>query len=449
MIPQLLQHYSNCSSRNNTQFKHHPQQKQQPRRIQREEENGQQEKGISRQQGLESQSQRRLRASTYSTYSSSTDSTGYIKNDSSHTNTIIATAPASVTATTPSTKPTMLEMTEPDQSVYVLTRDQADTFASLLAGFGSGTLSSIACAPLDLIRTRMQVMGDLKQKNNTKNCMVKTSSTRYNVGIVRGLKDIIEAEGIRGCFRGLAPTLMTVPTFWGLYFPLYEVMKKDLSRRGIGRSSDNYDNSNDTEMTKVERVPPLVHMTAAILSGAVADFFCNPMFIVRTRMQTEVLHYMEMPLEDRKPHGIIKTVMRLYREGGLPIFWRGFTASLLGLSHVAIQFPTYEFFKAEARERSETNEESALDLLLASGFSKMVATSLTYPHEVVRSRMMDHRGSSEEQQSLRQTFLRIVRNEGFGALYTGIHVSLVRVVPNCCITFMTYEMILRWTKSKL
>jgi hypothetical protein len=111
---------------------------------------------------------------------------------------------------------------------------------------------------------------------------------------------------------------------------------------------------------------------------------------------------------------------------------------------------SYEWLKAEARHRSINNEETPIDLLFASGLSKMVATSLTYPHEVIRSRMMDFRGpSGQQQQGIRETFRRVVQNEGYAALYTGIHVSLVRVVPNCCITFMTYEMILRWTKRQL
>jgi solute carrier family 25 folate transporter 32 len=338
----------------------------------------------------------------------------------------------------------MIEMTEPEQSLVLIAKGHTDMLASLLAGFGSGALSSIACAPLDLIRTRMQVMGDLKSKS------AGSANSSANVSILKGIRDIIKSEGIHGCFRGLGPTLMTVPTFWGLYFPLYDHLKKDLHRRGVGSdNSNNKSNNNIIDGTDLDRVPPLVHMSAAILAGTCADFFCNPMFVVRTRMQTESLHYMEATIEERKPHGIVQTVKGLYKEGGILIFWRGFSASLLGLSHVAIQFPTYEFFKAEARERSETNEESALDLLFASGISKMVATSLTYPHEVVRSRMMDQRGGQGQQRSLRQTFTRIVKNEGFGALYTGIHVSLVRVVPNCCITFMTYEMILRWTKARL
>jgi len=107
----------------------------------------------------------------------------------------------------------------------------------------------------------------------------------------------------------------------------------------------------------------------------------------------------------------------------------------------------YEYFKAEARARSPTSEESPMDLLLSSGLSKMCASVTTYPHEVLRSRMMDYRGSDPQGQTLISTFRRVTSNEGYLALYTGLRVSLIRVVPNCCITFMTYELIFRWAKK--
>lgn len=271
----------------------------------------------------------------------------------------------------------------------------------------------------------------------------RPNASQVEFGIVSGLKDIMKKDGIKGCFRGLGPTLMTVPTFWGLYFPLYELTKQDLQ----DRFSNNHSGTSNVNTV----AGPMIHMSSAMISGAIADFFCNPMFVVRTRMQTEVLHFMDMPIQDRKPHGIFKTVKGLYVEGGhsIAIFWRGFAASLLGLSHVGIQFPVYEYLKAEARMRSNNNEESTFDLLVASGLSKMIATSVTYPHEVVRSRLMDYRGEDKARKGLVNTVKRIVRNEGWKAMYTGVHVSLVRVVPNCCITFMTYEMILRYAKAHI
>ena len=157
----------------------------------------------------------------------------------------------------------------------------------------------------------------------------------------------------------------------------------------------------------------LVHLSSAMTAGAVADVVCNPMFVVRTRMQTEALHYFQVPVAERKPHGVAATIIGLYKEGGVPIFWRGLTASLLGLFHVGIQFPVYERLKAEARRRSPNKEESALDLLLASGLSKMTAATITYPHEVIRSRMMDARGASAGK-NVFETMRYIIKSESSG-----------------------------------
>jgi solute carrier family 25 folate transporter 32 len=89
--------------------------------------------------------------------------------------------------------------------------------------------------------------------------------------------------------------------------------------------------------------PSLVHCGSAVLAGGVSDLICNPMFVVRTRLQTESLHHLvETGAKKMVNLGMIRTAMTLYQEGGVLAFWRGLTASLMGLSHVAIQFPVYE-----------------------------------------------------------------------------------------------------------
>jgi solute carrier family 25 folate transporter 32 len=149
---------------------------------------------------------------------------------------------------------------------------------------------------------------------------------------------------------------------------------------------------------------------------------------------------------------MIDTIKLLYLEGGLPIFWRGMSANLIGLSHAAVQFPTYERLKKVLKRGKR--HESALDLLLASGLSKMTASLLTYPHEVVRSRMMDARAPITTARGvgkvgLISTCQRIYATEGLIGFYAGLPISLIRVIPNTCITFLTYEMILRLAKSKI
>ncbi|KAK1744922.1 mitochondrial carrier protein [Skeletonema marinoi] len=277
--------------------------------------------------------------------------------------------------------------------------------SSLIAGVGSGSLASIVCAPLDLLRTRMQVSGGLEKGSATRKL-----SNQY---------------GFRGCFRGLGATLATVPAFWGLYFPMYESLK----RQFMDLSSTYGDGGHNHHA--------LVHLSSAMCAGAVADVVCNPMFVVRTRMQTEALHYFQVPAAERKPHGVARTILGLYKEGGVPIFWRGLTASLLGLFHVGIQFPVYERLK---QKRGSAH-------LAKKRLSKMAAASITYPHEVIRSRMMDARGANAGK-NIFDTMRFIVKNEGYAGLYTGLKVSLLRVVPNCCVTFVSYELIARGYETR-
>lgn len=95
----------------------------------------------------------------------------------------------------------------------------------------------------------------------------------------------------------------------------------------------------------------------------------------------------------------------------------------------------------------QESEPTAMELFLASGLSKMTASLLTYPHEVVRSRMMDSRGVSGA--SLWSTTSRVYAQDGMMGFYSGLPVALIRVIPNCCITFMTYELLLRLAKEEI
>jgi solute carrier family 25 folate transporter 32 len=196
-------------------------------------------------------------------------------------------------------------------------------------------------------------------------------------------------------------------------------------------------------------------MGSAVMAGGISDVICNPMFVVRTRLQTEALHHIveggagtaaaTAGQAVRRPTtGMIQTAKSLYAEGGPTVFWRGMTANLMGLSHAAIQFPVYEQLKKTFRHDKE--QESAIDLLLASGLSKMTASMISYPHEVIRSRMMDARTGSV---GFVQTCRTIYTQEGMVGFYAGLPVSLIRVIPNTCITFLTYELILRYARTKI
>ena len=308
----------------------------------------------------------------------------------------------------------------PDE-ITTTQRDFVNTLSTFTAGVGSGALASIICAPLDLIRTRMQVWGEVLGRADSH------GKPQQPLTIPNVFRSIVQEEGWQGCFRGLGATLVTVPLFWGVYFPIYDETKYQVTQR--------FPNCN----------PSLVHCGSAVFTGAIADLICNPLFVIRTRLQTQALHNVAEGLHLKS--GMWQTARELYQTHGPAIFWRGMTANMIGLSHVAVQFPAYEQLKLFARQRRPENKETALDLLLASFLAKMTASLLTYPHEVLRSRMMDSRASIAP--TLRGTAWKIWNKEGIGGFYTGLPVTLIRVIPNCCITFLTYELLLRWSQEQI
>lgn len=131
---------------------------------------------------------------------------------------------------------------------------------SLISGTLSGSISSFVCAPLDIVKTRLQVQGSISP----------ASSPQPGLGGIAGMmRQIVKREGPKGLFRGLAPTLATVPTFWGFYFPMYERFKVHYKDALDGDSSD---------LRKVT-----VHVCSAVSAGAFADCVTNPLWVIRTR----------------------------------------------------------------------------------------------------------------------------------------------------------------------
>ena len=80
--------------------------------------------------------------------------------------------------------------------------------------------------------------------------------------------------------------------------------------------------------------------------------------------------------------------------------------------------------------------QGTMEYLTFAAVSKLIAASITYPYQVVRSRLQDVNcpyGSSRD--CVRQ----ILRYEGVRGLYNGMRPYLLHVVPNVCIVLLIYE----------
>jgi solute carrier family 25 folate transporter 32 len=78
----------------------------------------------------------------------------------------------------------------------------------------------------------------------------------------------------------------------------------------------------------------------------------------------------------------------------------------------------------------------------------MTASVVTYPHEVVRTRLQTQRRPLVESSDglinrldrggIVHTTKKLVRTEGWRSLYKGLSVNLIRTVPNSAVTMLTW-----------
>lgn len=292
------------------------------------------------------------------------------------------------------------------------------SFREILCDAGSGAaaggIAATFVCPLDVIKTRLQVQGLPKVPHS-------------GGVIITNLQNIVRNEGVRGLYRGLSPTLAALLPNWAVYFTVYGHLKSVLKSHGAvdGRG----------ELT----VP--ANMFAASGAGAATAIATNPLWVVKTRLQTQGMRQGVVPYSS-----ISSALRRIAHEEGIRGWYSGLLPSLAGITHVAIQFPVYENIKTylAKKENKTIDNLGPGEVAIASSLAKVIASIMTYPHEVVRSRLQEQgqlRNPEIHYAGVVDCIKKLFQREGLPGFYRGCGTNLLRTTPSAVITFTTYEMI--------
>jgi len=269
---------------------------------------------------------------------------------------------------------------------------------NLLSGGVAGTVSSVITNPLEVMKTQLQASSSA----------VSTSRTIPSI-----FQGILKKNGIAGFWRGLAPTLVGIIPSRSVYFYAYQTVSTTLPTPGS----------------------PTNALVSGLAAGICSNTLTNPIWMVRTRMQL---------------YGTScwSSVANLWKNEGIKGFYKGVSASYWGCTEGALQFVIYEQLKSKliVLKNNDAEDLSKLEYFLSAAISKGLASILTYPHEVARTRLREL-GSSAG--GMWNCIFDIAKSEGTSGLYAGMGIHLAKVVPNSALMFLTYELVRKWLHTSV
>ncbi|KAI9367550.1 mitochondrial carrier domain-containing protein [Aspergillus egyptiacus] len=331
-----------------------------------------------------------------------------------------------------------------------------DWYVAPLCGASAGVASGIVTCPLDVIKTKLQAQGGFVRRGGK----VVEPKTLYR-GMLGTGRMIWREDGVRGLYQGLGPMLLGYLPTWAVYLAVY-----DRSREYF------YENTGSWWLSRGY---------ASITAGACSTIVTNPIWVIKTRLMSQSLRGTSTE-GYRAPWQYKSTwdaARKMYMQEGVRSFYSGLTPALLGLTHVAIQFPLYEYLKMaftgySIGEHPDNGNSHWIGIGCATFLSKICASTVTYPHEVLRTRLQTQQKSppspSPEEITFRggmdhpedrgrlsaaassdgmpnkpryagviRTCQTILKEEGWRAFYSGIGTNLFRAIPAAMTTMLTYE----------
>ena len=305
-----------------------------------------------------------------------------------------------------------------------------------------GTVGAVVTCPLDVVKTRLQ--SDVY--HNVYNTSVKSGNPirqayQHLAETGSALRGMYVNEGVTSLFKGLGPNLVGVIHARSINFFTYGATK-DFLIRNFGTANNGLEKNEQTWM----------HLVSGINAGFVTSTATNPIWLIKTRLQLDKSHLKIY----KNSWDCLKHVVK--NEGFFSLY-RGLSASYLGGIESTIQWVLYEQMRMFINKRSlqihgnDPNNKTTKDHIMewsarsgAAGFAKFLASLITYPHEVVRTRLRQaplESTGKPKYTGLIQCFKLVFKEEGFASMYGGLTPHLLRTVPNSIIMFGTWELVVR------
>ncbi|KAK0926435.1 hypothetical protein LTR57_004292 [Friedmanniomyces endolithicus] len=241
-----------------------------------------------------------------------------------------------------------------------------------IAGSLATAGSKLLVYPIELVTTRLQVQRQLRGPNEAPSA-ARGADAEYK-SFLDGVQRIYQNEGgLPAFYTGCTPDVGKGIADSFLFFLAYNFIRQHQLRR------------NGTKDLSI-----IQELGVGVAAGSFAKLLTTPLQNIITRQQTAALVAARDPSSATAASGSDKLAIRdiakqIRSERGIAGFWAGYSASIILTLNPAITFAVENTLKSFLPQSRRDKPSPQLTFLLAA-ISKAVATSITYPVMLAKSR---------------------------------------------------------------
>ncbi|XP_068899055.1 solute carrier family 25 member 35-like [Tenebrio molitor] len=281
-----------------------------------------------------------------------------------------------------------------------------------LAAMGATVFSN----PLDVLKTRLQLQGELKPRGQ---------HAVYYKHALHAAYVIVKNEGILAMQKGLGPALL-----------MHGV------RNSIKLGSYQWLTTNGYVCDSEDRTIFYRSLLASGFGGAAGAFCGSPLFQITTQMQSQAAD--KIAVGHQHGHsGLVQAFQTIYFRYGMQGLWRGASANILRtVVGASAQLTTFAKSKDVLRKNHELFQHSTvLTAFVASIVGGTCQTIFQTPFDLVCIRLnnqpVDASGKGVLYNGMIECFAKTCKSEGVLGLYKGVGVNYMRIARHTgfCLVF--------------
>eukprot|EP00611_Tribonema_gayanum_P002647 TRINITY_DN119_c1_g1_i5.p1 TRINITY_DN119_c1_g1~~TRINITY_DN119_c1_g1_i5.p1 ORF type:complete len:200 (-),score=86.46 TRINITY_DN119_c1_g1_i5:562-1161(-) len=184
------------------------------------------------------------------------------------------------------------------------------------------------------------------------------------------------------------------------------------------------------------------------MAGNILVLLGNPVWLVKTRLQLQTRDNTQR-LGRRPYRGFTDALVTIAREEGALALYKGIVPAMLLSTQGALQFTAYEWLKGWVPR--DLQQSKPVESLVMGGGSKIFASVVTYPTQVIKTRLQDRAAAfffndtatTEIYTGTAQCAALIWKQEGARGFFRGCVPYALRAAPASSVTFVVYEEAMR------